>query len=84
MEAKIPQHSGPANHCCNYQHFCKPATHKQGVVHPFSSIAVETLGMLNQSYRVGGACPNFVEKTIVDVSETMKFENIFPLKVSPI
>ena len=83
---RYPQHLGSyyhtANHCCSCQHFCKPATHKQDGA-PFFKYAVETLGMLNL-YRVGGACPKFVEKTFTDGTQTVKFENVSPSKVSAI
>ena len=36
--------------------------------------------MLNQLYRVGGTCPNFMEKTFTDGSETVKFVNVFSFK----
>ena len=32
---------------------------------------------------LGGACPNFVEKTSVDGSETVKFVNVFYLEIFP-
>ena len=59
---------------------CVPTSHSQTERSAYFKYAVETLGMLNQSYRVGGACPNFVEKTFADGFGTVKFVNIFSLE----
>ena len=70
-----------AEHNRNFKkhNVCVPTSHSLTGRGAYFKYAVETLGM---PYRVGGACPNFTEKTFTDGTQTVKFVNVSPSKVS--